>query len=75
VDCGNYTVTLILIKARRDEMIGHIIRQDNLTKNVIGGDVESYFVRGRIEYIKQINEVGASWAQTICTYSNVSGNL
>jgi hypothetical protein len=37
-------------------MIGHIRRHDNLTRNVIEGDVEGYIGKGRprIEYMKQI---------------------
>jgi hypothetical protein len=37
-------------------MIGHILRHDSLTRNVIEGDVEGYIGRGRLrmEYMKQI---------------------
>jgi len=37
-------------------MIGHILRHDSLTRNVIEGDVEGYIGRGRprMEYTKQI---------------------
>jgi len=37
-------------------MIGHILRHDCLTKNVIEGDVEGYIGRGRsrMEHMKQI---------------------
>jgi len=36
--------------------MGHILRHDNLTKNVIEGDVEGYIGKGRprMEYMKQI---------------------
>jgi hypothetical protein len=37
-------------------MIGHILRHDSLTRNIIEGDVEGYIGRGRLrmEYMKQI---------------------
>jgi len=44
------------IKVRINKMIGHILRHDSLTKNVIESDVEGYIRRGRprMEYMKQI---------------------
>lgn len=42
------------IKVERDEMIGYIMRHDNLTNSVIECDVEAHIRRGspRIEYMR-----------------------
>jgi hypothetical protein len=43
------------IKVRRYNMLGHILRYDSLTKNVIEGDVEGYIGSRRpmMEYMKK----------------------